>query len=428
VPAYPQSVPIPPPRRALGVLIAGLALLLVSGCTTTAAQAAFRAFPHSPYADIPTLLNQQARALELGDEAGWLAPVDATQIAVVQRYRDLFRSMRAAGVLNLVPIVNPADVAHIKPGTRLLVAVGYAFCVQVADCPTTGLGGASQNTETIFTQVTFIERGETVAISAFELTPIPISGLGRAPWIDNPDLEFLSGTRVTVIASADMKNRMASALAAADAAATVADRYAQWVWPVRYLVYLANPSEWRAWIAGSPGSDGVVAYAAAPSTSSEVVVVNVALQDTNADPLVSVLRHEFGHVVTLLGVHRNDVTAPHLIVEGIADYIAEDGRPLSAYLPLSLVRQYVHSGRFNGDLDAVEDLFHSSNLRDVEIAYGLGMLTIRCIADRYGKPKMLDFIERALRKRASVDAAATAALGEPWSAVRSTCASYIRAV
>jgi len=69
VPAYPQSVPIPPPRRALGVLIAGLALLLVSGCTTTAAQTAFRAFPHSPYADIPTLLAEisHGTTLEPGD-------------------------------------------------------------------------------------------------------------------------------------------------------------------------------------------------------------------------------------------------------------------------------------------------------------------------------------------------------------------------
>jgi hypothetical protein len=424
-------VPLPPSRRTgrLRLLVVGLGVALVTGCTSTAtvARAALRVRPHSAYADIPTMLNRQARALEQGDEAGWLAPVDRAQTAVVQRYRDLFRAMRAVGVVTLVPIISLEDVDHVKPGTRLVVSVVYAFCIQVPDCPTTGLGGAAQPTETMFTQMTFVEQGEGVLISGFDLMPIPIGGLGRAPWVDN-DLEYLSGKRVTVIASRDMKSRMPAALAAADAAATVADRYAQWVWPVRYLVYLANPSQWRAWIAGYPGSDGVVAYAAAPSTSSEVVVVNVAVQDTNADPLVSVLRHEFGHVVTLLGVHRNDVTSPRLFLEGIADYIAEDGRPLNAYLPLGFVRQFVHSGHWTGDLDQAEPLFLSSSLRDVETAYGLGMLTIRCIADRYGKPKMLDFAERVLRKRADTDVAATAALGEPWSAVKTACASYVRAI
>jgi hypothetical protein len=44
----------------------GLALLLASGCATTARQqAVFRAVPHSPFADIPTMLKRQARSLEL---------------------------------------------------------------------------------------------------------------------------------------------------------------------------------------------------------------------------------------------------------------------------------------------------------------------------------------------------------------------------
>jgi hypothetical protein len=306
------------------------------------------------------------------------------------------------------------------------VVVGYAYCIQLPACPTTD-SGSGLTAETFFTHLIFTRRGDHIVISTFELVAAPSGGLGRAPWLD-ARLEFITGKRATVIASADLKNRMPAALAAADAAASVADRFAEWIWPARYIVYLANPAEWSAWIARSPNTDNVVAYAAAPSTSSEAVVVNMAVQDTNADSLVSVLRHEFGHVVTLLGVNRNRVTAPRLFVEGIAEYIAEDGLPLSAYLPLSIARRFIHSGRWNGDLDSVEELFRSDRLEDVEAAYAMGMLTWRCISDRYGRPKLLDFAEQMLRKAADTDTAATIGLGEPWSKVNAACAPYLRGV
>jgi hypothetical protein len=415
---------------AVRAVVVTVATLMVAGCAGGAnVQAALRKRPaqHSAYADIPAMLDLQAQALVAGDETGWLAPVDPTAFAVVQRYRDLYRAMHAVGVATLTPIINKANVTDIKPGTRLTVVVGYTFCIQVPNCPTSKLDNGT--TETMITRLTFIDQGDRPIITGFELTPIPTNGLGRAPWIDDPALEFLTGTRVTVIASADLKRRMPVTLAAADAAATVADRYAQWVWPSRYIVYLANPHEWQTWIAAFPGVDGVVAYAAAPSPSSEVVVVNVALQDTNAEPLEGVLQHEFGHVVTLLGLQRNRVTASQTFLEGIAEYIAQDGRPLSSYLPLTLTRQYIHSGRWDGDIDSIDKVFRSDSPRDVEAAYGMGMLTVRCIADKFGQPKMLDFLAKLFRTPVQPpETAAPAVLGQPWTAVKTTCASYLRQI
>lgn len=422
-----MAITLTPARRnILSLLAATAAALLLAGCGAgVAAQAAFHRLPPrvSKFAAIPTILNTQARALARGDEPGWLAPVDATKPELVQRYRDLFRSMHSIGVLSLTPVIN-ADVSSVDSGP-LTLGIIYAYCIQVPACPTSNLD-LGVVAETIFTQLTFTEQGDRVLISKFDLVSSPTGSLGRAPWID-ANLTFASGTRATVIASAGLSRRLPAALAAADAAATVTDRYARWVWPVRYIVYLAGPAEWSAWLARFPGGDNIVAYATSPSTSSEVVVVNMAVQDRNADPLVSVLRHEFGHVVTLLGVNRNLVGGmPRLFVEGIAEYIAEDGRPLGGYAWLQTARRLIHSGRWNGDLDSVEQFYDSARPDDVRAAYGMGFLTWRCIASRYGQEKLLDFAEHIFRNMASNDTAATKAFGEPWPTVNAACATYLR--
>jgi hypothetical protein len=410
-------------RLAAASVVIGL---LVAGCSGRPLQAALRVLPPKP-PPVPVFvqeLTSQAEAVARGDEDGWLAPVDAGQPDLVARYRELFRSMRAIGVVTLTPIITASDVADLGPSPRV-VLVGYAFCIQVTACPTTGLGGSGQPTETFFVQLTVTQQDKRAVIRKFDLLPVPSNGLGRAPWVDQP-LVFRSGARVTVVAPASLQSRLPAAVADADAAAAVADRFAQWVWPVRYIVYLAGPDEWKSWIAGYPTDTNVVAYAAAASTSSDVVVVNVALQDTDANPLRYVLQHELGHVATLLGVSRNQVTAPQLFIEGIAEYIAEDGRPLREYLALPAARRYIHSGRWDGDLDSVELLFRSGNADDVEAAYGMGMLTMRCIADRYGRDKLLALVGKVLRESARAADAAPSTLGDPWATVRAACATDLR--
>jgi hypothetical protein len=130
-----------------------------------------------------------------------------------------------------------------------------------------------------------------------------------------------------------------------------------------------------------------------------------------------------GHVVTLLG--RGDPSlVESLLVEGIADYIGEDGRPIRSYPRLDVLRYYVRSGRWNGDLDAAEELF-DGDLTEKNVGYALGYLTLRCIADRYGTTKMFDFAGDALFYTASYYAKQD--LGEAWVDVKRACANYIRA-
>jgi hypothetical protein len=228
----------------------------------------------------------------------------------VARYRDLFRSMRAVGVYSLT-VINAADITDVG-ATSHQALVGCAYGIQVLACPTVGLGGSSQPTETIYTMLSVARLGDRVGITGFTLMPIPSHGNGRAPWVD-AKLVFRSGNRVTVAASAGLSSRLPAAVAA-DAAAVVTDRFARWFWPTRYIVYLANPSEWRSWIAGSPGRNDILAYAASPSTSSEVVVVDMALMDQDVTPMDSLLRHEFGHVVTVFGLAPNALRAYRLFM------------------------------------------------------------------------------------------------------------------
>jgi hypothetical protein len=148
--------------------------------------------------------------------------------------------------------------------------------------------------------------------------------------------------------------------------------------------------------------------------------LNVARIGRSDLPLVEVLTHEFGHVVTLLGGH--GATTSHLLTEGIAEYIEEDGRPIRSYYRFADVRDYVRSGQFDGDLDRLDGLFATD---DSSVMYGMGYLTWRCIESRYGQEKLLAFAGD-LFQRGYGPAHAETDLGEPWDAVERACASYIR--
>jgi hypothetical protein len=252
----------------------------------------------------------------------------------------------------------------------------------------------------------------------------PTAGPVDLPWL-NTALTVRNGSRTVVAASSSLAGRVPSAVAAAESAAVVADRYAHWFKPNRYVVYLANPTEWNTWFGRSPRTDSreTLGVAVQTSQTSEMVMINMTLVDEDRESLTDVLRHKFGHVVTLLGRGDPDFGAS-LLVEGIADYIEEDGRPIGSYPRLDVFRYYVRSGRWNGDLDRAEELF-DGDLTRRNVGYALGYLTWRCIADRYGTVKMLDIAGDALFDTPSRYAKPD--LGEAWVDVKRACASYIRA-
>jgi hypothetical protein len=313
---------------------------------------------------------------------------------------------------------------------RFGTGVYFGFCAQTPVCPAivaNRLHGR-QTTESFAARITWNGGAGGVRIVGYEPIAAAENVFDHLPWLD-ARLEFASGKRVTVAASTVLAARISATLAAADAAAAVADNFAHWVRPTRYVVYLASPAEFLTWFSG-PRIDGkdILGYAAPTSRSSDVVVLNMGLIDAEKESVADVLRHEFGHVVTLLGTDDRTL-ATRLLVEGIAEYVEMSGRPIAAYGRLRVVTQFVRGGGWDGNIEQLANVPYDGSLREVNIMYGMGFLVWRCIEATFGMAKLFDFAGQALRERSyDVDDSSRMTLGQPWSAVKTTCANYIRTV
>src|SRR5262249_27664603 len=185
----------------------------------------------------------------------------------------------------------------------------------------------------------------------------------------------------------------------------------------------AGPSEWRRWF-GGPWKDRaeVVAYAISDTSTSDDVVVNLASLTDDGESLDAVLRHEFGHVVSLLGTDYGD----DVLTEGFAEYVEENGAPIARYVEIPYVRAYLNAHSWSGNPDDLDRHLFDSNPVTGGAAYGIGYLTWRCIESQYGLPKMIAFAGEAVHYGQPHDAAARNALGVPWSSVTKTCDAFVR--
>jgi hypothetical protein len=436
-PIAPEAAPglaRPGPRRSprtwlrLAVLIvvmasAGTLIVVAPGGRTSAVLTQL-----PPTVDLAqTALTQQARAIEAGDESGWLAPVDP---ALAPTYQELFRNLRALGVTSFQPVVDPEDAYRARqwltPSFDL--SVYFGFCAQTPTCPPIIRQKLDhrQTSESFAARLTWTRKAGKVVIVGYEKLPPAENEYDHLPWVDTK-LEYAIGPRATVAASASLAARLPGVKAAAEAAAPVADKYARWVRPTRYIVYLADATEFRTWFVGPTIEDrGPLAYVVATSRSSVVVVVNVALIDSTGAKLEDTLRHEFGHVVTLLGMERRTL-ARGGFVEGIAEYIEMDGAPIASYGRLRSARDYVRD-LWDGTIDDIPNLPDNAPPYLQNAMYGMGFLFWRCIDANYGQDKLLDFAGKIIRETTSKpDQAANETLGQSWATVQATCATYIRA-
>jgi hypothetical protein len=232
------------------------------------------------------------------------------------------------------------------------------------------------------------------------------------------------GARVIVAAPPAYGNRLAAALAGAEQAAAVADRYARWgPRSGRYLVYFAGSDEWSRWY-GVHQPSWVAGYALPVGENSTEIVLNAQRIGTGTDVYLDTLRHEFTHVVTLAGVHR-DYSEAWWLVEGTAEYVRMVGRPLSDYAGLTATRRYVRGGHWAGSV-ALTAPTDNASLDDAAGRYGVALLTLRRIADKYGEDRLLAFFAAVVRNGTDPATAAKSALGADWSDVTADCAWYVR--
>ena len=353
---------------------------------------------------IQDALNAQAAALLSGDENGFLAGTDPKLQPDLKRRFGVLRAMHVAGWDETV-----ADGPDPVGDARWKAQVRLRYCFAVPGCAPTGV--------TVHTEWTEVDgRLRLSAMGTSDATD-----LGPRPW-EVADLRVAVGARTIVATTPRYANRLPAALAGAEQAAEVVDRYARWAPPPgRYLVYLAGGDEWGRWY-GVHQPSWVAGYAMPVADDTTEIILNA--QCVGSDAVLDTLRHEFTHVVTLVGVRR-DYSAQWWLVEGIAEYVRMVGRPLGDYAGYGATHRYVHSGRWDGTV-ALGEPPDSSSTDDASGRYGVAFLSLRRIADRFGEDALLNFFDAVIRKGTDPSAAAPAVLGASWDDVRADCARYVR--
>ncbi|MGC9670157.1 hypothetical protein ACNTMW_26890 [Planosporangium sp. 12N6] len=357
-------------------------------------------------AALQAALDAQAAALLRGDEAGFLAPVDAGATALVDELRRRFGVLRALRVAGWTETLG-GEPEPVDGGWRVVVRIGYCFVVV----------GCEPVTVPVVTRWT--DRAGSPSLVEFGTSAG--ADLGPRPW-EVSDLRVAVGRRVLIAAPPRYADRLGTLLEAAEAAASIADRYARWSAPPgRYLVAIAGPDEWRRWY-GVHQADWVAGYAMPVADHDTEIVLNG--QRVDGAEVVDTLRHEFTHVVTLDRVGR-DYSGQWWLVEGIAEYVRMVGRPLADYELLGVSRRYVRAGHAT-DVGSLAEPPADAPAEDAAGRYGIAFLTVRCLAERFGEERLLRFFDRVVRHGAPVAEAAVVALGRDWAGTAGGCAGYVR--
>jgi hypothetical protein len=301
---------------------------------------------------------------------------------------------------------------HVEEGAVWQADVQIRICFAAPICPRTPETYVPTG-DVISARTRWTVTGDRAVLTGFA----QFDTSGSVPW-KTEALAFATGKRVVVAAPKGLAGTApAEWLPAAERAAQVADRYALTdPKPGRYFVFLAGEGEWNQTV----GTDrDAAAFVDRTSEASAFAVVDASgfgadFGDEN------LLRHELGHIATLLGTldHHDDWA-----VEGLAEHIAYADRPVSSYELLPDARWHVEQTGWDGRLD----LEWSDEPRDRYGFYAMGFLAVRCIAETYGERRLLNFFARVVRRSETPSQAAPEALNTPWEAVESTCHPKIKA-
>ncbi|MGI5176813.1 hypothetical protein ACQEVZ_10820 [Dactylosporangium sp. CA-152071] len=357
----------------------------------------------NPLFAIQEVLAQQSAALLRGDRDGYLQAIAADDAPLREQAGRRFDSLTALRVRRWT--METADLPSRTDDTwRVPVDVGYCFADD--DCTPVRLRVATKWS---------VVHGR-LRLSGHEQT--------HRPW-DATTLAVKEGGRVTVAGPAGdaagdpvVLDRV---LRAAEAATVTDDRFAASFDgpPKRYFVYVAGEEQWKDWYAGGAANAGAYTIPLQPG-AADVVVDHKTMTDSWLPTLIT---HEFAHVVTLGGI------APPgpawWLTEGVAAYIANgEGGELRNDLPS--VRRYLAAGKWDGSLVLTRPPADAT-FDETAARYGIALLAVTYLAQRYGEAKMLAFFTEVVRKRRTVDTAAQAVFGTPWQTVSTDATASVRA-
>ncbi|WDZ85491.1 hypothetical protein [Micromonospora cathayae] len=350
-------------------------------------------------------LDRQAEALLRGDRAGFLAVAEPAARDDLARQFTSLRALRVA-VWRAEPSGEPTPTPD-RPGQwRQLVT--YRYClVEPACTPSPVLAGTRWRAGADGPRLVAVE-------------PSKSERTGTRPW-EVSELAVSHGPRTLVATTPDQRGRLPALLAAAEAAAVVADRYVvDGVRPDRYRIFYAGRDEWRRWYGGDrPEWTG--GYVVTVGGGHHEVVLNAAALRSGG--LAELLRHELTHAASLPAGGWSGESAWWL-VEGIAELAGSADRPVVGYSGLDEVRRLV-AGGWDGGLEGLAPAADAPAGR-VTASYGIGYLAVRHLLDRYGEQRLLAFFRAVVHDRRPVADAAREVFGEPWPTLRDDCVAYVR--
>jgi hypothetical protein len=400
-------------RRTLVFAVLVFLLGLVTGCGVDRATGPPTTTEH--HRTVQSALDAQSAALLRGDETRFLADVDVAQPYLVARYRDMFATLRALLVSGWHATASSVDGDALLRAPDHAVDVTVGYCFGTADCPT-ALGGAGLVARATM-RMSFAVSGDRIVITGLlPPTYIPDLGptvrrrpIGAAPW-QLSSLKAMSGDRTVVATTPALRDRLPATLAAAEAAAVVADEFPCCVQPERYYVYLAGPDEWTTWFGLSHGIE--VGQAVTTSPRSMDIVIRADRVPDHA--LKSLLRKEMGRVVTHLGARPQDVTSDRQWVsEGIAELVKNMGESLSSIdAAVASLRAYLPA---LSNIDAFLDAGMPTEPTAAAAFSTASYLAISYVSYRFGPGPLFQFVDAVLRGRMPVPRATLAVLGMSWA-------------
>ncbi len=403
------TAPAPAPQRRWGRRVAIGLVLTLTLCGVTVGALWHLTDLFSPerrvLKAVSETLARQRNSLLSGDEAGYLAVLDA-QAAQADRERLTlqFRSLRAMKVAAWSDRTETLEPAH---GGLWKITLVSSPCFVVDSCA----------------------RAQAEAVTVWRITGREATLLKWAPGEERPhpwqvsELVSLSGKRTVVATVKAREAILASLLAAAEKAALVADRFArEGAPPERYVVYWAPAAEWRIWFDRDPAE--WVGGVAVPSSAERYELI-LNSDDLDPDEVDSLLRHELTHASSLPGRVTGGKEVWWLM-EGLAQLAEMEGTLVSAHEGLGEVARVMKSTA-NARLDIPEPPVGASHA-EVTGHYAAAFLGVRCIAERYGEPALVEYFHAVMHGRRSAAAGADEVLGVQWPDLERECLDYIRQV
>lgn len=346
-------------------------------------------------------LARQRVALLAGDEAGYLRGADP-EMSKSER-AGLVREFHSLRAMQVADVRDEVDAAFERGTDTWAVDLKSTACFVAKECA----------------------RGPALAKTVWRVQGATATLVSWAPDHENQpwqvsELVASAGERTVVATTKAYAAKLPQLVQEAEKAAKVADRFVRdGKVPSRYVIYYAATAEWKQWFGANPPewSGGI---AVDVGTDRYDVMLNAdQLYRTAIDDL---LRHEMTHAATLPG--KRGGRSLWWLVEGIAEYALMDGLPASAHQGDASARSLIASSKIT-DIEVTGPDYDSAD-EEVMGRYAVAYLGVRCMAERFGEAKMVEFFHQVVKDSTGLAKASSQVYGVEWTSLSADCFSYVR--